>query len=208
MLAAGSYDRFVSVWNPFSSVLLFQTREHMFSVVSVAFLSDDLICADESGVITIWNTGSFIRMQLIRSKASITSMVSCSEKDCRIILAGRSDQLMTLDQCGGSFHPLHNNIPQVTHAVYSASLLQFITAHDRMIRIWNALTGSMQSCLNNVTSASVTAMILDTIGRRLFLGDCNGQTTVLNLETCGVLFKLESHHIEISGSLTQAASQL
>ena len=77
---------------------------------------------------------------------------------------------------------------------YSSATLEIYQAAGSNLHVYDASTGRHKKTLRNLTDgAKITCMCLDSIGRKLFVGDSKGHTTLVNLITGSAILQLPPH---------------
>ncbi len=111
----------------------------------------------------------------------LSSFTSCGEYHKRICVVGRHE-LYAYDQEGGPHSKLGEEDP-VFAAFYNQTLLTFMTAGRRDVKIWNALNGRLARVYRGLSDTEITAICLDHRQRKLILGDHSGKIRVFNYLT-------------------------
>lgn len=84
-------------------------------------------------------------------------------------------------------------------ALYNPRSGNFYTASGRSVKHWVAESGKLIKVLRDVTRHEITAMILASNGRKLYLGDSRGQVCAHDVNTGKLLTKFSAHAVDISG---------
>jgi hypothetical protein len=81
-------------------------------------------------------------------------------------------------------------------------MLSFITAAGNRVKIWSALNGDIDKIYIDITSYEITALALDSLKKRMILGDCAGNLSVHNVLNGAKLKSLTKHNTEIASIIS------
>jgi hypothetical protein len=77
--------------------------------------------------------------------------------------------------------------------LYNNVLLCLITLHPDCIKVWDIRTGKLQSVYRELSTTELTACVLDTRKRKLFVGDAEGNIFTVNIKNGAKMKKFEKH---------------
>jgi len=80
---------------------------------------------------------------------------------------------------------------------YIEEMLSFITASGNKVKVWSALNGDINKIFIDVSEHEITAMALDTLKKRMIIGDIEGNLTVHNVLNGAKMKNLTKHNTEI-----------
>ncbi len=69
----------------------------------------------------------------------------------------------------------------------------FLTASGRKIKVWSGLNGDVSKIFIDVAQSDVTAMAMDTLERRILVGDLVGNVSVHNVLNGAKMKQLLKH---------------
>jgi WD40 repeat protein len=78
--------------------------------------------------------------------------------------------------------------------LFNDVLLCLITLHPDCIKIWDIRTGKLLSVYRELSTAELTACVLDTRKRKLFVGDAEGNIFTVNIKNGAKMKKFEKHN--------------
>lgn len=84
------------------------------------------------------------------------------------------------------------------NAVYSRSMLAFVTARGRDVRVWSAFDCSSRDAYLGVTESDITCIALDNRERKLIVGCHDGSIAVINLMNGACMKQAEKHALEVT----------
>lgn len=76
-------------------------------------------------------------------------------------------------------------------------MLSFVTAAGNKIKIWSALNGDIDKIYIDITPFEITALALDTLKKRMIVGDSNGNVSLHNVLNGARIKMLTKHNSEI-----------
>jgi hypothetical protein len=72
-------------------------------------------------------------------------------------------------------------------------MLSFVTASGNKIKLWSALNGDISKIFIDITPNEITAMCLDTLQRKMIIGDIQGNISVHNVMNGAKIKQLPKH---------------
>jgi WD40 repeat protein len=159
LLVSCGFEHDAYVWSPFVNSLVFRLKGHHASLVGARAVenSPELLTADTSGVIKLWDLRNLSCVQTFAANLSGNETKDnskmCSffhtrlpsrnsmqkEDDSRIYAA--SKQLFSFDQAR-VVHEATTDYSNVFWMGWNSSSCLFVTVSDRNVMIWDALMGS------------------------------------------------------------------
>jgi hypothetical protein len=76
-------------------------------------------------------------------------------------------------------------------------MLSFITASGNKLKVWSALNGDINKIFIDISQHEITAMALDSLKKRVIIGDIEGNVTVHNVLNGAKMKHLAKHKSEI-----------
>jgi WD40 repeat protein len=182
--------------------LIDKSAPHKGDIINVECPSDSYhaISADDRGVIKIWDIRTFRCLQttygdqptgklaqdtagsLCNHFHSATyhetsqTIVSCGPQNVTLITAISPQNL---DCC--------DDFP-VTNIFYVPSHKVIVTGHGRSVKVWEEATGSIVSHFADISAAELSAVCVDSTGRKLYVGTRKG-TVVGHSITTGTVYR-------------------
>ncbi|KAH2020788.1 hypothetical protein KXV43_002564 [Aspergillus fumigatus] len=151
LLASGSDDKTIKLWDPATGALKHTLEGHSDSILSVAFSEDGQLLASGSDdeTIKLWDpTTSALKHTLEGQSDSILS-VAFSE-DGQLLASGSRDKTIKLwDPTTGALkHSLEGHTDWVRSVAFSRDgQLLASGSHDKTIKLWDPTTGALKHTL-------------------------------------------------------------
>lgn len=188
MIISAGLDHDIFLWNPQVKQKVFTMKGHNHSLVGVKWVRGTLtvVSADISGMIRVWDMRNYTTTQTINCtllNELNTVVVTLNPK--RIIVGGRSLVFYDYDE------PVDHHLADqdaCLSVLYNPVFYNFITAHPKCIKVWDAADGCLISIYQEFTPADITCMCLDDRYRKLYIGDSRGRAYCLNVKN-GVMTK-------------------
>ncbi len=83
--------------------------------------------------------------------------------------------------------------------IFNQTLLVFVTLHPERVKVWDAITGKLQSVYRELSSSELTCAVLDSRERKLFIGTMNGEIFTVNIRNGAKMREFISHSGMITG---------
>jgi len=183
-LASGGFDFDVIVWNPYVEHLILRLPGHNNSICGVQIIanSPQLVTADKDGVFRVWDVRNFACVQTFTCEERWKTGIS------RFVSLPRHKKLMAVGRAVHTFEYQHLDNPDLTDdtpcfaALYNATTATFVTVSAKDVRIWDARSGALSRVYSNVSKggAELTAVCLDSLQRKLLVGDHVGAARAIN----------------------------
>ncbi|KAI9040412.1 WD40 repeat domain-containing protein [Aspergillus affinis] len=155
LLASGSRDKAVRLWDPASGALQQTLEGHTSSVRSVAFSPDGRLLASGSndGTVRLWDPASGALQQTLEGHTDWVRSVAFSP-DGRLLASGSADTTVRLwDPASGALQQtLEGHTSSVQSVAFSPDgrLLASGSA-DKTVRLWDPASGALQQTLEGHT---------------------------------------------------------
>ena len=158
LLVSAGFEHDAFIWSPFVNSLVYRLKGHHHSLVGCQAVkgTPEIITADTSGVLKLWDIRNFQCVQTFDTNLSGQEMkdgsklgcfIQCSlptkglniEDDSRIFAASKS--LFAFDQMR-VVHDATTDYSSVLFMTWNQQHMTIITASERNVMIWDALIGS------------------------------------------------------------------
>ncbi len=73
-------------------------------------------------------------------------------------------------------------------------MCSFITASGNKIKVWSALNGDINKIFIGISENEITAMTLDSLKKKMIIGDIDGNVTVHNVLNGAKIKQLSKHN--------------
>ncbi|RJE17766.1 NACHT domain protein [Aspergillus sclerotialis] len=151
LLASGSDDQTVQLWDPTTGSLKLSLEGHVGPVNSVTFSNDGRLLASGSDdrTVRLWDPATGALQYNLNSHLDRVSSVAFSH-DGRLLASGSDDRTIKLwDPATGALqHTLNSHLDRVSSVAFSHdNHLLASSSDDQTIRLWNTATGVVQQIL-------------------------------------------------------------
>ncbi|KAI9041460.1 uncharacterized protein KD926_006856 [Aspergillus affinis] len=173
LLASGSEDKTVRLWDPVSGTLQQTLEGHTSSIRSVAFSPDGRLLASGSLDMTVrlWDLASGALQQTLEGHTSSIRSMAFSP-DGRLLASGSEDKTVRLwDPASGALQQtLEGHTSWVQSVAFSPDGRLLVSgSEDETVRLWDPASGVLQQTLEGHTS-SVQSVAFSPDGRLLASG--------------------------------------
>ena len=169
--------------------------------------SPQVITADSEGMVKVWDLRTFQAVQTIlpwqhwsnqyHARSNLFSAVTYVESTASIILSGpRSTFVYEYQQTNN--HDCADNTPVIT-SYYNAITRSIITVHKKGIKVWDEMTGHIESVFDDLVSDEVTAFTVCNRGRKFFLGTMGGNVLGFVTSTGMCVQEFSAHKGSVNG---------
>ncbi|KAJ6003151.1 hypothetical protein N7451_005698 [Penicillium sp. IBT 35674x] len=204
LLASGSHDKTVRLWEPATGALTQTLEGHSSAVHSVTFSPDGRLVASgsEDETVRLWDPATGALTQTLEGHSSAIYSVAFSP-DGRLLASGSHDEIVRLwDPATGA---LTQTLKGHSSAVYSVAFspdgrLLASGSHDETVRLWDPATGALTQTLEG-HSDSVLSVALSPDGRLLASGSKDETVRLWDPATGTLTQTLKGH----SGSVYSVA---
>lgn len=109
----------------------------------------------------------------------------CFNRDCKLFVAIDSDKSIRLYHWLDGFTQLHEKIlPQMTVAMHPDGLQFYTAGNDRMIHVWDTLTGRRKLASRPLHQSGITSLGSSRDGKWILTGDADGVIRIWDANTC------------------------
>lgn len=196
LLASGSYDQTVCLWNMATGGLQTILEGHAHPVRSVAFSPNGrlLVSASEDQLVCLWNTATGTLQQIIEGDLGSVRSVAFSP-DSRLLATGSSDKKVRLWNMAMNVlqQTLQGHLDSVQSIAFSPDgQLLASGSYDQTVRLWETATGALQQTLEGHTSW-VESVAFSPDSRLLASCSCDQTIRVWDTVTWALQHTLEGH---------------
>ncbi len=218
LIASGSHDNTIRLWDADSHALLQTMRGHGSWVRDCVLSSDGMLVAsgayDTTNPVKLWSIEGYEEARVLRGRVlqgHLDSVMSASfsPNGKRVVTAARDrtakvwnaetgEELLTLEE-GHSF--------LASRAVFFQEGQRLLTsAVDNSARVWDVASGVELYALGHTGRAAAAAVSAD--GARLVTGSDRQSAKVWDAESGELLLELKGHHGEVTAIACSADNQL
>jgi len=199
-LLSGGFDYNIFVWNTYVGKSTHVIKGHTAAIVAIEVLGStwQAVSVDADGIMKAWDLGNYTCLQTLVIPdvgGYVRGMVAIHHKS-KVLVCGHS--LIVYDYLHFGAGDQTDEYP-ILKVIYNDILKLFLTATGAHVRIWDAVTGGMKCDVEHKNNAEVTQFVTDHRGRKVFIGDHDGQIWAYNTTTGCLIKKLTAHVGEITG---------
>ncbi len=196
MLASGSKDKTIKLWNPKTGQEIRTLRGHASQILSVAFSPDGktLASGSEDNTIKLWNLQTGQEIRTLRGHSSSVSSVSFSP-DGKVLASGSFDNTIKLWnlQTGQQIRTLAGHLSLVYSVAFSPDGGTLASgSYDNTVKLWNLTTGKEIYSLTG-HSSWIFSVAFSPDGETLASGSMDKTIKLWNLKTGQELYTLTGH---------------
>lgn len=190
MLATGSYDNTIALWDVASGELLRTLDGHGGAIFDLAFRFDGKVLASASGdrTVKLWNVADGSRLDTLKESTKELYALTISPDGTRIAAAGVDNRIrvwqISSDAREGTNPLLYSQFAHesaVLRLDWSSDGQTIVsTAEDRFIKVWNADDMSIRAVLEKQPDWATGVAILPS-SDRVVVGRIDGSTDQLEL---------------------------
>jgi WD40 repeat protein len=174
--------------------------------------SNQLISLDTEGVVKITDTKRFHGISSFSiekqqetfttpgniNSSNLSGFISL-DKPLKLVFYGKSISLYEYDK---NYNPFAADENFVVGIVYIEDMYCFIIASGNQIKVWSALNGDITKIFIDISEHEITALALDSLKKRMIIGDLEGNVTVHNVLNGARMKHLAKHNTEILALVT------
>ncbi|CAK40796.1 uncharacterized protein An11g07530 [Aspergillus niger] len=196
LLASGSEDQTVLLWDPESGILQQTLEGHSASVQSVAFSPDGHLLASgsEDQTVRLWDTATGMLQQTLEGHSASVQSVAFSP-DGHLLASGSRDRTARLwDPVTGILQRiLKGHSESVQSVAFSPdSHILASGSEDQSVQLWNPVTGILQKSLAE-DSSSILSVTFSSDGYLLASGSDDWYVYVWDLATGTLQQTVDGH---------------
>jgi WD40 repeat protein len=208
VVASGSDDNTIRLWDAAAGAPLQMLEGHSSSVTSVAFSPDSKLVASGSkdGIVKLWEVATGAPLQTLNSRSRSVTSVALSP-DGKLVAAGSDDKTVRLWDAatGALLGCFWGHSGSVTSVAFSPDGKLVVSAsRDRTVRLWEVATGAQLQTLKG-HSSSVTSVAFSPDGKLVASGSYDktvmlwDATTGVPLQTLNIDARIENLSFSASG---------
>ncbi|KAM0146699.1 hypothetical protein ACHAPG_010991 [Botrytis cinerea] len=196
VVASGSHDETVRLWDVATGESLQTLEGHSESVRSVAFSPDGKVVASGSNdkTIRLWDVATGESLQTLEGHSESVRSVAFSP-DGKVVASGSNDKTVRLWDVatGESLQTLEDHSDWVTSVAFSPDgKVVASSSHDKTIRLWDVATGESLQTLEG-HSDWVTSVAFSPDGKVVASGSDDETVRLWDVATSESLQTLEGH---------------
>ncbi|KAM0310598.1 hypothetical protein ACHAO8_007964 [Botrytis cinerea] len=211
LLASGSGDHTIKIWDPATGTLQQTLEGHNDWVRSIAFSADSKLLASGSRdhTIKIWDAATGTLQQTLEGHSDWVNSIAFSA-DSKLLASGSGDHTVKIwDATTGTLQQtLEGHNDWVRSIAFSAdSKLLASGSRDHTIKIWDATTGTLQQTLEG-HSGSINSVAFSADSKLLASGSGNHTIKIWDAATGTLQQTLEGHNDWVRSIAFSADSKL
>lgn len=202
LLISGGIDHEIFVWNPYILAPVYNLTGHASPIIGLAFIPNPLhiISIDADCVLKVWDVKKFkcidsMSIDHMEDKHSFRVQGMCIIKNpLKILMTGKNVYTFGYDK-NNNITSADENVAICTKFVPEA--LALLTPVGNKVKLWNILTGEVKKIFSELSKTDISVLILDSMCKRFFMGDVDGNVGVYNVTNGALLKSLSKHKAEI-----------
>ncbi|KAF3407813.1 hypothetical protein DPV78_001659 [Talaromyces pinophilus] len=204
LVASGSSDNTVKLWDPATGTLRQTLEDHSSSIQAVAFSADGklLVSSSSDNMVKLWDLATGTLQQTLEGHSSLVQTVAFSPNG-KLVASGSSDSTVKLwDPATGTLQQtLKGHSRSVQTVAFSPNgKLVASGSDDRKVKLWHPATGTLQQTLKG-HSLWVQVVVFSPDGNLVASGSGDRTVKLWDLATGTLQQTLKGH----SGSIQAVA---
>jgi WD40 repeat protein len=188
LLSAG-IDHEIHVYNTYVSEKIYSIKGHIDPIAQVKWLegSYEVISADISGLVKIWDYRSWQCLQSFNLTPGLTSLQvgSTSKSKKRFFAGGKSIHSFLTDEPSNQIVTDDNPAIEV---VFNREFKMLTTVHSNLVKLWSLSTGRLIATYRNLIPEDINAFCFDKRERKFFVAGNKTFLRIYNFKS-GALIK-------------------
>jgi len=196
-LFSAGLDHDVYVWNTYVKDKITTLKGHNHPLIGVKVCPDSpqVISADISGMVKVWDIRNFMEVQTFNVPCDELNTFCTTHPKKRIIVGARNLQVYEYDEPKDQYLTDEKLCQKI---IFNKVMFMFITLHPNSIKLWDATNGKLLKTHTEISQAELTACCLDARERKLIVGDVNGRIYCINVQNGARMKKFEKHTEQIT----------
>ncbi|KAJ5471551.1 hypothetical protein N7530_008908 [Penicillium desertorum] len=201
LLASGSYDKTIRIWDTATGALRLILNGHLGLVESVAFSPDGqrLVSGSEDKTIRLWDIATGTLQQTLKGHSGWVSSVTFSPQG-GLLASGSYDKTIRIwnSITGAAHHTLEGHSDWVKSVAFSPDGRRLASgSEDKTIRLWDTATGVIQQTLHG-HSGWIESVVFSPDGQSVVSSSEDESIRIWNAATGALRQTLEGHSGRVS----------
>ncbi|OJJ65577.1 hypothetical protein ASPBRDRAFT_201704 [Aspergillus brasiliensis CBS 101740] len=211
LLASGSKDSTIKLWDAATGTLKHTLEGHSWSVTSVAFSNNGQLLASGSddSTIKLWDTATGALKHTLEGHSEMVHSVAFSNNG-QLLASGSYDKTIKLwDAATGALKHTLESHSEMVHSVAFSDNGQLLASgsYDKTIKLWDAATGALKHTLEG-HSGSVHSVAFSNNGQLLASGSYDKTIKLWDAATGALKYTLEGHSWSVTSVVFSNNGQL
>ncbi|OQE11875.1 hypothetical protein PENFLA_c071G03084 [Penicillium flavigenum] len=201
LLASGSYDKTIRIWDTATGALRLILNGHLGLVESVAFSPDGqrLVSGSEDKTIRLWDIATGTLQQTLKGHSGWVSSVTFSPQG-GLLASGSYDKTIRIwnSITGAAHHTLEGHSDWVKSVAFSPDGRRLASgSEDKTIRLWDTATGVIQQTLHG-HSGWIESVVFSPDGQSVVSSSEDESIRIWDAATGALRQTLEGHSGRVS----------
>ena len=196
-LFSAGLDHDVYVWNTYVKDKITTLKGHNHPLVGVKVCPDSpqVISADISGMVKVWDIRNFMEVQTFNVPCDELNTFCMTYPKKKIIVGARNLQIYEYDEPKDQYLTDEKSCQKI---LYNDVMFMFVTLHPTSVKIWDATNGKLLKTHTDISQVELSACCFDERQRKLIVGDVSGRIYCINVQNGAPMKKFAKHSEQIT----------
>lgn len=190
ILFSAAFETNAFAWNPYCAKNICKLEGHYHPLAGIQTIpgTPQVVTVDTAGIAKVWDIRNFSCVQTIYAENYLGYRIHSVSDFAALAPFHRlafSSKLQLHFYDSSAYvqeeNPYLTDSNTTVAVVYNSDAAMFVTASGRDIKLWDEYSGEFVRVYKDVCPADITSMCLDSLKKKIIVGDAEGNIYLLNL---------------------------